>query len=73
LEVLGVDNEKLMGKCRSLVELATEAESLEHRLRKKKSREQWFKQLAKEADLIWDDDADDDEDRRNQQEEPGEE
>lgn len=50
-----MDDEKLMENCRHLVELATEAESLEHRIRKRKDREQWFNRLAKEAELDWED------------------
>ncbi|KAL3078898.1 hypothetical protein niasHS_014680 [Heterodera schachtii] len=53
LELLAVDQPKLMESCRSLVQLATEAEALEHSLKKRKSREQWFERIAREADLVW--------------------
>ena len=71
MEVLAVDDEKLMENSRQLVELATEAESLEHRVRKRRDRQQWFKRLAKEAELDWDDEdgaakGEDDEPRSEQ-------
>uniref|UniRef100_A0A914H5Q0 ATP-dependent RNA helicase n=1 Tax=Globodera rostochiensis TaxID=31243 RepID=A0A914H5Q0_GLORO len=54
LQLLAMDAPKLMESCRSLVQLATEAESLEHTLKKRKSRDQWFERIAREADLVWD-------------------
>lgn len=54
LEVLTVDDRKLFERCKYLVELATEAESIEHRGRKQRTKSSWFQRMAKEADLIWD-------------------
>lgn len=55
LEVLAVDDNNLMENCRQLMQLATEAESLEHRLQKRRKRDEWFERVSKQADLQWDD------------------
>ncbi|CAK5090950.1 unnamed protein product [Meloidogyne enterolobii] len=52
LEVLTIDDRKLFESCKYLVELATEAESIEHRGRKQRTKSSWFQRM--EADLIWD-------------------
>jgi hypothetical protein len=67
LELLAVDDEKLLINCKKMVELGTELESLEHRMKKRKSREEWFRQMAEKADLIWEDEEEE-KDRRDEPE-----
>uniref|UniRef100_A0A1I8BCR8 ATP-dependent RNA helicase n=1 Tax=Meloidogyne hapla TaxID=6305 RepID=A0A1I8BCR8_MELHA len=65
LEVLAIDNPNLFERCKYLVELATEAESIEHRGRKQRTKISWFQRMAKEADLIWDSDEESTSAQRN--------
>jgi len=63
LDLLSVDSPNLMEVCLKRVSLAADAESLEFSCKKIKSKKDWFHRMAKEADLILDeeqnmDDAD---------------
>ncbi|CAK5117584.1 unnamed protein product [Meloidogyne enterolobii] len=46
LEVLTIDDRKLFESCKYLVELATEAESIEHRGRKQRTKSSWFQRMV---------------------------
>ena len=70
LELLDIDSPQLMDICNERINLATQAESLEFAIRKvlpsarnhfiyyevfqKSSKNDWFKKMAREADLILD-------------------
>lgn len=52
--MLEVDSKKMLELCRQRIKLASEAESIEFRLRKATSSRDWYKRAAKEADIILD-------------------
>uniref|UniRef100_A0A914VRU8 ATP-dependent RNA helicase n=1 Tax=Plectus sambesii TaxID=2011161 RepID=A0A914VRU8_9BILA len=55
LPIFPIDSPNLMNALKARMALATEVESLDHRMHKVTSRETWFERSAREADLHMDD------------------
>uniref|UniRef100_A0A0K0EJ76 RNA helicase n=1 Tax=Strongyloides stercoralis TaxID=6248 RepID=A0A0K0EJ76_STRER len=65
LPIFPIDSEELKEAIRDRVELATESESLLHKVKKTTSKENWFKKAAREADIELDETMIDQEDLFN--------
>ncbi|CEF68644.1 ATP-dependent RNA helicase DDX24 [Strongyloides ratti] len=65
LPIFPIDSDELKEAIRARVELATESESLLHKVKKTTSKENWFKKAAREADIELDETIIDQEDLYN--------